>query len=75
MFAHAPKDTRLTTKKPAVATAVVAFTAVVHEWRQRRETRKMLRDELIYQPDSVLHDAGWTRPLAVKEAKKPFWMA
>ncbi|WP_377293830.1 DUF1127 domain-containing protein [Rhizobium sp. SG2393] len=41
----------------------------------RWSLRKMLRDELLPQPDSVLADAGWTRTDLVREIAKPFWRA
>lgn len=42
-------------------------------WRDRRALRRILRDELLPQPDSVLCDAGWSRAAAMAEAAKPFW--
>ena len=44
-------------------------------WWARIRLRRMLRVELLPQPDSVLQDAGWTRAGAAAEAAKPFWRA
>lgn len=46
---------------------------MLHRWRARAVLRRMLRDELLPQPDSVLADAGWSREAAKREAAKPFW--
>lgn len=46
---------------------------LLRRWRDRMTLRRMLRDELLRQPDSVLTDAGWTRDAARNEASKPFW--
>ena len=40
---------------------------------RRWALRRMLRDDLLPQPDSVLADAGWTRTAALREARKPLW--
>jgi len=42
-------------------------------WWHRLTRRRMLREELLPQPDSVLRDAGWSRAAALAEAAKPFW--
>lgn len=44
-------------------------------WSARYQYRRMLRDDLLLQPDSVLADAGITRTAAKCEAQKPFWRA
>ncbi|MEO0760744.1 MAG: hypothetical protein AAFZ09_02895 [Pseudomonadota bacterium] len=44
-------------------------------WRARLRHRRALRDELFFQPDSVLADAGLTRAAAEAEARRPFWRA
>lgn len=51
------------------------FVEVLEVWRERSIYRKMLRDELLRQPDSVLEDAGVDRKTAEAEARKPFWRA
>jgi len=42
-------------------------------WSERAALRKILVQELLPGPDSVLQDAGWTREAAQIEARKPFW--
>lgn len=42
---------------------------------ERLRFRKMLRQELRFQPDSVLADWGWTRAEMLREVQKPFWRA
>lgn len=49
--------------------------SLLDRWRDRAAMRRMLRDELLSQPDRVLADAGWTRNAAQTEASKPFWRA
>jgi uncharacterized protein YjiS (DUF1127 family) len=44
-------------------------------WYARHRYRRMLRKDLLPQPDSVLADAGITRAAATGEAQKPFWRA
>jgi uncharacterized protein YjiS (DUF1127 family) len=44
-------------------------------WYARHRYRRMLRKDLLPQPDSVLADAGITRAAARGEAQKPFWRA
>ena len=48
-------------------------TSTLQRWHERVVLRRMLRDDLLPQPDSVLADAGWTREAAWREAGKPFW--
>lgn len=43
--------------------------ALRRKWRDRR----VLAEELLPQPDSVLADAGWTREALKAELRKPFW--
>jgi len=44
-------------------------------WRERRRWRREIRETLLPGPDSVLADAGLTRAAAIREARKPFWIA
>ncbi|MGV6873835.1 hypothetical protein ACUSIJ_14255 [Pseudochelatococcus sp. B33] len=46
---------------------------LLSRWQDRIVLRRMLRRDLLTQPDSVLADAGWTRDAAKKEADKPIW--
>lgn len=48
---------------------------IVSVWVARHRYRKMLRNCLLPQPDSVLADAGIRRDQAKREAGKPFWRA
>lgn len=45
------------------------------QWGRRLMDRRDLRRLLDEQPDTVLADAGLTRPDAEREARKPFWIA
>ncbi|MEL6220005.1 MAG: hypothetical protein AAFR79_16320 [Pseudomonadota bacterium] len=45
------------------------------QWLERMEYRRILREELLPQPDSVLADVGLTRSQVRQEAQKPFWVA
>ncbi|MEL6576080.1 MAG: hypothetical protein AAFU72_02545 [Pseudomonadota bacterium] len=49
--------------------------ALIARMRRRLALRRMLRNELLREPDSVLADAGWTREEALREARKPIWQA
>ncbi|WP_421852029.1 DUF1127 domain-containing protein [Oricola sp.] len=53
----------------------VSIAGLVRRWIDRAACRRMLREELLPQPDSVLNDAGITRQAAACEAAKPFWKA
>lgn len=44
-------------------------------WQDRITYRRMLREELLPQPDSVLADAGLKRSAVLLEVSKPFWRA
>ncbi|WP_430513186.1 DUF1127 domain-containing protein [Pannonibacter phragmitetus] len=44
-------------------------------WLDRINHRRMLRKELLPQPDSVLADAGLERSAVLLEVSKPFWRA
>lgn len=44
-------------------------------WLDRISYRRMLRKELLPQPDSVLADAGLERAAVLLEVSKPFWRA
>ncbi|WP_122519416.1 DUF1127 domain-containing protein [Pannonibacter phragmitetus] len=44
-------------------------------WLERISYRRMLRKELLPQPDSVLADAGLDRAAVLLEVSKPFWRA
>lgn len=44
-------------------------------WVKRYRYRRMLREHLLPQPDSVFEDAGMSRAEAGAEAAKPFWRA
>lgn len=44
-------------------------------WLDRITYRRMLREELLPQPDSVLADAGLERSAVLLEVSKPFWRA
>ena len=60
------------------ALAVGAHNALGIPWRlwlRRASCRRVLREELLPQPDSVLADAGISREAARREASKPFWKA
>ena len=48
---------------------------MISVWYARHQYRRMLRIDLLPQPDSVLADAGITRAAAKGEAQKPFWRA
>lgn len=52
-----------------------ASSGIVSVWLARHRHRKMLRNSLLPQPDSVLADAGMCREQAKREADKPFWRA
>ena len=57
------------------APAAVDCKGILAAWLARHRHRRMLRDDLLPQPDSVLEDAGITRRQAQAEAAKPFWRA
>lgn len=46
---------------------------LARKMQDRVAYRRILREELLLQPDSVLADAGISRPAAEEEAQKPFW--
>ncbi|MEM9028364.1 MAG: hypothetical protein AAGC70_08335 [Pseudomonadota bacterium] len=48
---------------------------LIQTWRKRWHHRRMLREDLLHQPDSVLADVGYTRNDAEREANTPFWRA
>lgn len=54
---------------------IVRMLDTLCRYRKRAIYRKMLREELLLQPDSVIEDAGLDRDLASSEAHKPFWRA
>ncbi len=62
------------TKLPAPALRSGGF-KIISGWYARYQYRRMLRDDLLPQPDSVLEDAGFNRATAKVEAQKPFWRA
>lgn len=49
--------------------------SLLAEWGRRITDRRLLRRLLDEQPDTVLADAGLTRTVAEREARKPFWIA
>ncbi|PTE19918.1 hypothetical protein C5F48_20335 [Cereibacter changlensis JA139] len=51
----------------------VSANSLLRVWRERAALRKILAQDLLPGPDSVLEDAGWTREAAQAEARKPFW--
>lgn len=40
---------------------------------QRHKMRRMLARELLYAPEAVLMDAGWSRAAVERELAKPIW--
>ncbi|MEL6295454.1 MAG: hypothetical protein AAFY84_18265 [Pseudomonadota bacterium] len=48
---------------------------IISIWYARHQYRRMLRNDLLPQPDSVLADAAITRTAAQCDAHKPFWRA
>lgn len=62
------------THVPAPALPSGGF-GILSAWHARYQYRRMLRDDLLPQPDSVLEDAGFNRATAMAEAQKPFWRA
>ncbi|WP_417673356.1 DUF1127 domain-containing protein [Pseudodonghicola sp.] len=68
VFLH-PQD-RTRPSQPARSSGFGSLPAL---WWHRLTLRRMLRDELLRHPDSVLSDAGWSRAAALEEAAKPFW--
>ncbi|GHG79282.1 DUF1127 domain-containing protein [Pseudodonghicola xiamenensis] len=65
-----PPQDRAASRRPGAAAELLHGLKL---WRHRWALRRMLRDDLLPQPDSVLQDAGWRRAAALVEAAKPFW--
>ncbi|MEM9145839.1 MAG: hypothetical protein AAGC57_06535 [Pseudomonadota bacterium] len=49
--------------------------SLLARWYARHLHQRMLREELLPQPDSVLADARWIREDALRESRKPVWRA
>ena len=58
-------------QRPVEASGVSA--PLIVQWIDRAKRRRVLRTEILSQPDSVLEDFGLTREAADIEAAKPFW--
>lgn len=43
-------------------------------WRNRSRARAELKQLVLWSPDSVLEDAGFSREEARREAGRPFWI-
>ena len=60
-------------REPRTIRRTRGVAGLIKLWRRRWVERREMRDLALFQPDSVLLDAGVSREEAWRRSRKPFW--